>query len=571
MSRAAASLALAACLLAVGCGADGGRGTVPVTPPPPVDRVDALELWASPPAAVNWDDSPGPDGVQVRLYLFQTVRPQPVLVNGTIEFRLYAGRVNRGGDPGAEPLKVWTFASDDLAVRRFRSLVGWGYATRLGWGGERPEASVVSVQAIYRPPEGPAVAGAPAAIAMPAPPKTGPRRSLLGQSPAAEAVARREAARPLAFRHEAIDADPPGRQHTFTLVSDVSGDGRPDVLVGCKRGSEHLAWYENPSWQRHPMAEAPGLDGPAFPLDVNRDGRTDVVAGRHTGGAELYWFEHPETPTDPWPRHLIENRFDIVRGLAVDDLDGDGAPEILLLAGKVGSLLAYTIPGEPGEGPWPIKVRREVVDGLGTAQGLAVADLTGDGRRDVVAGPFICRSTPGGKAWKAHRYAGTLEVTEVATADLDGDGRQEVVACEGDRADGRLVWFKGPAWTPHPLGEGLFHPRTLAVTDFDGDARPDILVAEMDLGRHQAPRMLLFHNLGGGRFQKTRVGLGVPTHRAAAADVAGDGRPDIVGAAYGPAGHVDLWVNVPAPSGDRSPSTTPTPSASRAPTAPGAR
>ena len=569
MTRAATSLALLACVLAAGCGAETGRATVSPTPPEPVDRVDALELWASPPAAVNWDDSPGPDGVQVRLYLFRASRPQPVLVSGTIEFRLYAGRVNRGGDPGADPLKVWTFTGDDLAVRRFRSLVGWGYAARLGWGGERPKTSVVSVQAVYRPPEGPAVAGAPAAIAMPAPPKTGPRRSLLGRSPAADVVRRRTATPPLAFHHTVLDAAPPGRQHTFTLAGDVDADGRRDVIVGCKRGPGHLAWYENPSWQRHPMAEAPGLDGPACLLDVNRDGRADVLA--RTEAAELCWFEHPETPTDPWPRRLIENRFEVARGLAVDDLDGDGAPEILLLAGKDGALLAYTIPAEAGDGPWPVEARRQIAAGLGAARGLAVADLTGDGRRDVVAGTILCRTTPDGRQWDARPYTDALEVTQVATADLDGDGRLEVVAAEGDRADGRLVWFKGPAWTPHPLKEGLFHPQTLIVTDLDGDARPDILVAEMGLGRHQAPRMLLFHNLGGGRFQETRVGLGVPTHRATAADVTGDGRPDIVGAAYGPAGHVDLWVNVPAPSADRAPLAAPAPSAPTTPTAPGTR
>jgi len=557
MKAAASSLALVACLLAAGCGADSGRRTVPATPPPPVDRVDALELWASPPAAVNWDDSPGPDGVQVRLYLFQAVRPEPVMVNGTIEFRLYAGRIARGGDPAAEPLKVWAFAGEDLAVRRFRSLVGWGYAARLGWGGPKPETSVVSVQAVYRPPDGPEMASAPATIAMPAPPQSGPKRSLLGRSPAAEALARREAAPPLAFRHEVIDPDPPGHQHTFTLVSDVNGDGRRDVIVGCKRGPEHLAWYESPSWQRHPMAKAPGLEAGAALIDVNRDGRVDVIAGRPAGGAELYWFEHPEDPDASWPRHLIDNRFETWHDLAVDDLDGDGAPEVLLLAGKNGSLFAYEIPAEPSEEPWPVEGRREVVSGLGAVEGLAVAELSGDGHPDVVAGPFICRATPDGKAWDARRYAGTLEVTEVATADLDGDGRREVVACEGGRSDGRLVWFKGPAWTPHPLREGLFHPQTLAVTDFDGDARPDILAAEMGLGQHQAPRMLLFRNLGSGRFQETRIGLGVPTHEARVADLTADGRPDVVGASYDPEGHVDLWINLGEPSNDLRPTAAP--------------
>jgi len=542
--KPAASLALVACLLAAGCGAESGRGTVSLVPPRPVDQADALELWASPPAAINWDETPGPDGVQVRLYVFEVGRPEPVMVNGTVEFRMYAGRVKGESDAAAEPFKVWRFASEDLAVRRFRSIVGWGYAARLGWGGSMPETPVVTVQAAYQPPEGRGVLSAPASIAMPVRPRTGPKRSLLGGSPAADAVAHQRAARPLALGHRVIDADPPGHQHTFTLATDVNGDGRCDVLVGCKRGPENLAWYENPSWQRHPMAKAPGLEAGAALVDVNGDGRADVIAGRRAGGAELYWFEHPADPATPWPRHLIENRIDTWHDLAVDDLDGDGVPEVLLLAGKEGRLVAYAIPADPAAAPWPVESRREVVSGLGAVEGLAVADLSGNGQRDVVAGPFICRAKPDGKAWEARRYAGTLEMTEVATVDLDGDGRQEVVACEGDRQAGRLVWFKGPAWTPHPLREDLFHPRTLVVTDFDGDGRPDILVAEMGLGRHQAPRMLLFRNLGAGRFQETQIGQGIPTHGARAADVTGDGRPDVVGASYDPERHVDLWVNL---------------------------
>jgi len=177
-------------LLALGAavvlGCDGGRtrGWAGESPPKPVARVDAVELWAAPPAAINWDEVPGPDGVQVRLYLYRVEDPEPVLVDGSVEFRLYAGRVRPDVAPAPEPLKVWRLTAEDLAVRRIRSLVGWGYAARLGWGGEMPKAPAVTVQAIYHPPEGPPVASAPLSIALPTLRQPGPIRSVLGAPPA---------------------------------------------------------------------------------------------------------------------------------------------------------------------------------------------------------------------------------------------------------------------------------------------------------------------------------------------------------------------------------------------------
>src|SRR5690348_14664771 len=34
------------------------------------------------------------------------------------------------------------------------------------------------------------------------------------------------------------------------VVADLNGDGKPDLIAVDERGTE-LAWYENPSWERH--------------------------------------------------------------------------------------------------------------------------------------------------------------------------------------------------------------------------------------------------------------------------------------------------------------------------------
>ena len=89
----------------------------PYTPPEPVEQADAIELWANPPVAVNWNDEPGPDGVRVSVFLYQYAG-QPVtsvLIKGTLEFLMYDGRVDesRTGAPpspcrrGPTPSRNW--------------------------------------------------------------------------------------------------------------------------------------------------------------------------------------------------------------------------------------------------------------------------------------------------------------------------------------------------------------------------------------------------------------------------------------------------------------------------------
>lgn len=371
------------------------------------------------------------------------------------------------------------------------------------------------------------------------------------------------------FEHVRIDDDPPCGRLAFCLTEDLTGNGRPDVIVGglgdtretsvlgkrlqlryvpgighlIRRLESNVFWYENPGWRRHDVARAPDLGVGASLIDLTGNGRRDLLVGQNLG-RELYWFERPEDPREPWTRHLITDEFRKYHDTAIGDVDDDGEPEVVVLSQRSQTVFYYDVPEDPYRSPWPAEARHTVADGL-DVEGASIVDIDGDGRTELLAGPNVFHRTDG--RWRREPIAEGWKWTRLAVEDLDGDGRKEVVISEGDRPyhdgeSGRLGHFTPPDWTPTVLDDALTNPHSLQVADFTGSGDPDIYVAEMGLGTNDHPRHILFLNRGDGSFDREVMARGVPTHEAKAVDLTGDGRLDIVGKSYTPSHHVDAWI-----------------------------
>jgi len=374
------------------------------------------------------------------------------------------------------------------------------------------------------------------------------------------------------FRHQRIDDGAPNSQMAFCLTTDLTGNGRPDVIIGAngtqemvdiplygtvnvqsitgmgailKRVKPNVFWYENPSWERHDVATAPALSVGGSLGDITGNGRPDLVAGQNINRHDLWWFEIPDDPREEWTRRLITDDFEKYHDTAVADVDGDGENEVVALSQESATVFYYDIPDDPRREPWPAGNRHIVADSL-NVEGLAVTDLDGDGAPEIVAGPNVFHRTEVG-TWEYEQIAEGWDWTRLAVADVDGDGDDEVILVEGDvpyNADrrARLGVFDPPDWSATLLHDDLSNPHTLQVTDFDGDGASDVFVAEMGLEPGHDPRRILFHNDGTGGFEAELLGTGIPTHEAKAVDLDGDGRVDIVGKAYTER-RVDAWFN----------------------------
>lgn len=146
------------------CGCPQGPEKVGSLPPRTVAEVDSILLQALP-AAVNWDDRPGPDGLQVRVLFFRRGRALPVTVSGMLEFALYEGNVARD-TPAAQPFHTWRFSDRQLTGYLTRAPAGWGYGMPLAWGSRAPGTGTVTLVGKYISPDGRALLSAPVAIAI---------------------------------------------------------------------------------------------------------------------------------------------------------------------------------------------------------------------------------------------------------------------------------------------------------------------------------------------------------------------------------------------------------------------
>ena len=187
--------------------------------------------------------------------------------------------------------------------------------------------------------------------------------------------------------------------------------------------------------------------------------------------------------------------------LHVADLNGDGLNDIIVannrrseinvlynLTGKTNRAVQPTRKLEINELPPDARFRIDSIPVDEHIAAMAVADLNGDGRPDIVfygdAKDLTVLYNRGTNGWSDpktwHIEDGRMDPNTLATGDLNGDGRPDVVLL-GD--NGSLYFL--PQLADHTLGEPQKipysgTPNAVQITDVNGDGRDDLLLVDWD-------------------------------------------------------------------------------------------
>lgn len=360
------------------------------------------------------------------------------------------------------------------------------------------------------------------------------------------------AAEPVSFVHKIIDPSPAGWENDVTLIADVNGDGFDDIIIGGKfaampdrqSATGNLVWYEYPTWQRHVIGSGE-LEAGGVVTDLTGNGKPDIIIGEQIHGNDLFWWQCPADPTRRWQRRVITSRFEKYHDQAVGDVDGDGKDELVFLSQRSKVLGYFDIPADPCVEPWPESNCHIIAEDI-VLEGLRIVDIDGDGVNEIVAGAnyFKCGDDPT-RPWRHVVLIEPFQAARAAVGDVNGDGILDIVLAEGESYPARLVWVQGPDFKKvHTLRDDLCHPHSLELADFNGTGSLDIFVGEMNLNKNPAPKLYIYLNCGDGNFDVHEIDCPQGTHEAKVANIGDAALPSIVGKPYLPYNQVDLWQNV---------------------------
>ena len=257
--------------------------------------------------------------------------------------------------------------------------------------------------------------------------------------------------------------------YSSPAVADLDGDGRPEVIgsgysiVVLDGETGELAWRVSSGHDRtEPGAGNVGRTWPGVVVaDIDGDGNLEIATAHGAGYVSVY--NHLGYFETGWPQRPVSSE---LRGLAVFDLEADGAMEILVTGAVSDQINAWVFEHNGGvRAGWP-----QLSDDSGYAWGIfndnaAVGDVDGDGFAEIIIPSDVhyinayeengaqipAHLMYGGKGWgkvgvwespetelrgwgtcsagddRSERYRANFAHGASVIADLNADGTKEVI------------------------------------------------------------------------------------------------------------------------------------------------
>lgn len=229
--------------------------------------------------------------------------------------------------------------------------------------------------------------------------------------------------------------------------------------------------YDDPEWLRYFGLAVADLDG---------DGFMEIISGRNV------YFNPQGDMNERWIKLDLGKNVD-----ANLVIKGKKDPYPSILAERLPDVIRFTL--DPSAGPGPGEVVAQVPPtGHHNGQGYKTADLLpGYGGEEVIyasQGGLYVLDPSAGKPWPVTLVGKDASDEGFGVADMDSDGDLDLIS--GYRVPGAdaevptvVVWFENPGgltadWARHPVGNSVFATDRVEAADLNGDGRPDVVVAE---------------------------------------------------------------------------------------------
>ncbi|WP_198347298.1 FG-GAP repeat domain-containing protein [Nocardia terrae] len=364
----------------------------------------------------------------------------------------------------------------------------------------------------------------------------------------------------------------------FIRAVDINGDGKPDIVT-CD--SLQGGWGGLSVLINHTEKGAAGTDFsapfnvPGVPLafgcnvaDVNGDGKPDLIAtdaSKLGVGGVVVMLNHTENGSDvpsfgP-PQYFAGGLMPAV--VAAADINNDGRLDLIVgdtanvVLGTTQVLMNTTAPGSDTvtfSGPF-------FFNGGITTEGIAAADINGDGKTDLAIGEtssstvtVLMNFTADGAPVPDLRPTTYFFpfATWVGLADMNNDGKPDLMSDVGILGNPLAGMFSSVNRTPlgSPVPDfptvldgaqahqaGGWATENTAIADFDGDGKPDAVLASPYLNPRNQLSLLRNRTPDGApalTFDPPALigDAGWTPNALDTADFNGDGKPDLVAGAF---------------------------------------
>jgi hypothetical protein len=320
------------------------------------------------------------------------------------------------------------------------------------------------------------------------------------------------------------------------VVADLNRDGLLDLAAGTTSGRAISVLLGQPG--------APGTFGAATnyavgltgvkgvaAADLNGDGTLDLVATDGTVATGALVFGGTGTGTFNPPTSFSAGPAPFA--VAVEDLDRDGRLDVAIVnrgsANNVGVLRNTTILQPSGvsfaTAPVSMGIRAQVV-AVGDVNGDGIADIVTTERDDAANTVTVRLGTGNGTFGSAVSPPGPFAAPSgLAVGDVNGDGRLDILWMNADTGSLSAALGNGDGTFAAPLSTAInaLGESFLVLGDVDRDGILDAVVS-----KRQTDRVAVLHGNGDGTFVQTNYAAGATPRIVALADADGDGALDIV-------------------------------------------